>query len=163
MQIPVLPSVPVLPRPGQSHFLPGQLASAPSAEHQAQIDRGNERVTIWNPTEHRKLSGNAAPFRRNLQEYLSLHPEWEVYANQDAGLRKRKRATLGLVPHTSSPGSMSGSQFKPGAVDLGTQRQITEAPHAPALANLLMARNQDFQVQRAKTDLSSLVQEVTAI
>ena len=44
----------------------------------------DSRVTIWNHVEKRKLSGNSAPYRRNLQHYLGLHPDWELYTNQDA-------------------------------------------------------------------------------
>lgn len=51
----------------------------------------DKRVTIWNTREKRKLSGNAAPFKRNLSEYLALHPEWEVYTTQDQGLPRKKR------------------------------------------------------------------------
>ena len=33
-----------------------------------------QRVTIWNREERRKLSGNSAPFRKNLGEYIRKHP-----------------------------------------------------------------------------------------
>lgn len=42
-----------------------------------------QRVTIWNKVEQRKLSGNSAPFRKNLGDYIRKHPEWELYAGQD--------------------------------------------------------------------------------
>jgi len=37
-------------------------------------DRTESRVTLWNPTEKRKLSGNAAPFESNVESYLLMHP-----------------------------------------------------------------------------------------
>merc|ERR1711957_780307 len=40
-------------------------------------DNGEKRVTIWNWREKRKLSGNSAPFKKNLLEYLRKHPDWE--------------------------------------------------------------------------------------
>merc|ERR1712072_450392 len=42
-----------------------------------------KRVTIWNWRDQRKLSGNSAPFKKNLQEYLRKHPDWEEYVGQD--------------------------------------------------------------------------------
>merc|ERR1719393_1168497 len=46
-------------------------------------DMAEKRVTIWNWREQRKLSGNSAPFKKNLQEYLRKHPDWEEYVGQD--------------------------------------------------------------------------------
>merc|ERR1711871_346084 len=46
-------------------------------------DNAQKRVTIWNWREQRKLSGNSAPFKKNLQEYLRKHPDWEEYVGQD--------------------------------------------------------------------------------
>ena len=60
--------------PNHYHFLPGQLAKVPVAtENGANGDR-EQRVTIWNAVERRKLSGNAAPFKKNLEAYLAIHP-----------------------------------------------------------------------------------------
>jgi hypothetical protein len=49
-----------------------------------------DRITIWHKTESRKLSGNSAPFRKNVDNYLYLHPEWEVYTGQDQRAKKRR-------------------------------------------------------------------------
>merc|ERR1719478_1518442 len=42
-----------------------------------------KRVTIWNWREQRKLSGNSAPFKKNLRDYIRKHPDWEEYVGQD--------------------------------------------------------------------------------
>jgi len=44
---------------------------------------GEKRVTIWNKRDKRKLSGNSAPFRKNLPEYCRKNPDWEEYCGQD--------------------------------------------------------------------------------
>merc|ERR1712072_533913 len=46
-------------------------------------EMAEKRVTIWNWREQRKLSGNSPPFKKNLQEYLRKHPDWEEYVGQD--------------------------------------------------------------------------------
>merc|ERR1711907_228994 len=58
----------------------------PPLHHQTDFsndEMAEKRVTIWNWREQRKLSGNSAPFKKNLQDYLRKHPDWEEYVGQD--------------------------------------------------------------------------------
>lgn len=52
-------------------------------KHHHHDEDAEKRVTIWNWREQRKLSGNSAPFKKNLQEYIRKHPDWEEYVGQD--------------------------------------------------------------------------------
>ena len=63
-------------------------------------DNGDERVTLWNVATKRKVTGMAAPMVRNLGEYLSSHPDCEMYAHQDVGLD-------GSSPVVKKPGDIS--------------------------------------------------------
>ena len=66
-------------------------------------DPNDERVTIWNKQDRRKLSGNSAPFRKNVDEYIAQHPEWEIYTNQPCEHRKRKRKQVEPPPLPFNP------------------------------------------------------------
>lgn len=54
-------------------------------------DDAEKRVTIWNWREQRNLSGNSAPFKKNLQEYIRKHPDWEEYVGQDKDAQTGKK------------------------------------------------------------------------
>jgi len=56
-----------------------------------QLDAGEQRVTMWNAVDLRKISGNAAPKRRNLQRYVARNPGVQVYDGQDLHLTKEQQ------------------------------------------------------------------------
>merc|ERR1711959_233543 len=58
-----------------------------------QDEDAEKRVTIWNWREQRKLSGNSAPFKKNLKEYIRKHPDWEEYVGQDKDAETGKKLT----------------------------------------------------------------------
>eukprot|EP00658_Telonema_sp_P-2_P054462 TRINITY_DN43327_c0_g1_i3.p1 TRINITY_DN43327_c0_g1~~TRINITY_DN43327_c0_g1_i3.p1 ORF type:complete len:246 (-),score=60.17 TRINITY_DN43327_c0_g1_i3:145-882(-) len=50
----------------------------PERDHTSEV-----RITIWNSTQQRKISGNAAPMEKNVDEYLRKHPDCAIYNGQD--------------------------------------------------------------------------------
>merc|ERR1712086_181860 len=50
----------------------------------------DRHITVWNPLTGKKLSGNAAPFRRNLEKYLASHPDWEECLVTGDSKKRRK-------------------------------------------------------------------------
>lgn len=68
-------------------------------EHDWEHDEDAEkRVTIWNWREQRKLSGNSAPFKKNLKEYIRKHPDWEEYVGQDKDVNGKKLSPKKMKP-----------------------------------------------------------------
>jgi len=43
-----------------------------------------KRITMWNTTELRKLSGNSAPKASNVEDYMRRHPHMVIYTGQQA-------------------------------------------------------------------------------
>lgn len=55
---------------------------------------GDNRVTLWNRSTKRKIAGQAAPMQKNLGDYLSTHPDCELYNGQDARLTPEEKKAL---------------------------------------------------------------------
>lgn len=71
----------------------------------------NEHVPMWHKLDRRKVTGNAAPLKKNLQTYLRKHPECEVYNGQD---KRHHILTCGQsVLATAKDKGPGSSQFAP--------------------------------------------------
>jgi len=105
---------PLPPKPcmdlGSSIYRKGGEGCATSISESEQVAEEDKRVTVWNPTTGKKLSGNASPFRRNLHKYLAAHPDWEECP--DAGETKKRRR-----PCSSSISQRSISQHQRSKLD----------------------------------------------
>lgn len=112
---------------------PGKVGHAPPALDLLAdpVAEGEKRVTIWNPFEKRKLSGNSAPFKKNLEEYLKKHPDWEEYWGQDLDEhgrklfpRKRRRTSAEPSPAlTGKSGPAVGKSMMDGLLQLASEEQ----------------------------------------
>lgn len=138
---------------GTPMTLGGQSGQAPPALDLAgELPDSERRVTIWNPYEKRKLSGNSAPFKKNLDEYLRKHPDWEEYWGQDLDEhgrklfpRKRRRASAEPSPNLK-PQPEQGLSMMDGLLKLATEQQ--EKPRSSPVLGSLQSR-QSHQAPQA--------------
>merc|ERR1719378_2036203 len=77
---------------------PAPHASEAKSESPARKVEDDEktRVTVWNPTTGKKLSGNAGVQKKNLAKYLRTHPDWVVWNENHRHALKRKRIDMEL-------------------------------------------------------------------
>lgn len=87
------------------------------------------RVTVWNPSNGRTISGNAAPCRRNLGAWMRQHPGWCPKEETQLSSSRRNRNRKGR------PSSMPDA---PDAPEAGPSSLEPESPHfRDALQGLL--------------------------
>lgn len=67
---------------GDSHHAPKEQLKAPASKDDL------ETVPMWNTISGSKITGNSAPQRRNVEQYLKDYPEREVYLYQDQELER---------------------------------------------------------------------------
>ena len=57
----------------------------------AETQRQEERVKMFNPHTGTVLRGMAAPKRKNLEKYLIRYPDMKVYTTGESGRNKRRK------------------------------------------------------------------------
>jgi len=108
----------------------------PAFEGEGTEQGEDERVTLWNPYERRKLAGAAAPMAKNLQRYMDNNEGWELYDGQDGGVSlspkasptsRRKRGADGGVDSEAVKVKVSRLELpKLASVELPPQRYVAE-------------------------------------
>mmetsp|Transcript_12570 Transcript_12570/g.38417 ORF Transcript_12570/g.38417 Transcript_12570/m.38417 type:complete len:418 (+) Transcript_12570:223-1476(+) len=81
-----------------------------------QLIKREPRITVWEPSTGRTVSGNAAPCKRNVEAWIAAHPGWEV--KKDEFLSASRRAKKLISYETDE--DASGCQ--------GVQEQGCESP-----------------------------------
>lgn len=76
----------------------------------------DEHVTVWEPYTGKTVAGNAAPYRRNLDAWLSAHPGWEEKADE---LKSSKRRSAARRANTAAI-AFSAACCYPAAVQLAS-------------------------------------------
>lgn len=56
------------------------------------LSADDEHVTVWEPRTGKTVAGNAAPYRRNLKNWLEAHPGWEEKADELKSSKRRSAA-----------------------------------------------------------------------
>merc|ERR1711939_711655 len=76
--------------------MPGAPKASPIKAAAKPEDDEKTRVTVWNPSTGKKLSGNAGVQKKNLAKYLRTHPDWVVWNENHRHALKRKRIDMEL-------------------------------------------------------------------
>jgi hypothetical protein len=133
------------------------LASSPASQE----NDGDCHVTVWDSTKKCKISGRAAPRRRNLRTFLIVRPDCEEYVGQDKHESVANRIaaqTLGPRTTTGEPSgyssdsaydrdplqqkrehsTRSGRRFAPSAVteDYRVARETTAKSKSPVTSSM---------------------------
>merc|ERR1711939_1103982 len=102
-------------------------------------DMAEKRVTIWNWREQRKLSGNSAPFKKNLQEYLRKHPDWEEYIGQDKDENGKKNFAPKKRRKDNKPGD-AATKIECGNRKIGLTIRTTDSNLMPTTMEAVARR-----------------------
>jgi len=121
-------------------------------------EAAGKRVTIWNWREQRKLSGNSAPFKKNLQDYLRKHPDWEEYAGQD----KDENGKKNFAPKKRK--TVEGKDIPDSGTEMVKGRKIkgNESPLQPVMPTTPRPATPPEAVARRRITDSSMKQRVQA-
>lgn len=102
------------------------------------------RVTVWDPSTGRTVSGNAAPCKRNLKAWIAAHPGWEVKRDEYLSSSRRGKKLFSPEAIARAAAEMESPVLSYSSVRSHNEPSCFPCDSSPPIPNLAHLCSWDF-------------------